>query len=304
MLGVTPTSWFGHIVNLLHRSWNASVAAMGTSNLAIVVGLAVCLPAGYNLIRYRRLSTMLKQWRRGVLSTTALVILAWLLVVSYHLENTIYEDHQNLVVARNSLRATNGKLASENVELLQSLAQARSEVNKRSAKLAGPVPPIVQHNTMALGPNSVAIESAHNPVFNTFGKADPPPRRLTVSLKEQMVSLLTPETSKISISAVLNNKEAWEFAAEFYEVFTAAHWTVDENRVKSIMIGGRPWTGVQLQVCVPAVTAGEQVTITGPSARLGSLLQSVFKSLDLEFQPTAIKDGKQGDLSLLVGSQN
>jgi hypothetical protein len=101
----------------------------------------------------------------------------------------------------------------------------------------------------------------------------------------------------------MNDKEAWGFANEFYGVFTAAHWSIDENRIKTIMIGGQPWTGVQLQVCIPSIKPGETVNVGGVHALVASVLKRASETLHFEFAPSATKDGKEGDMSLLVASR-
>ena len=97
------------------------------------------------------------------------------------------------------------------------------------------------------------------------------------------------------------NPEAWGFATDFFEVFKTAGWTIDEDRIKSVMIAGRPWTGVQLQVTVPGIKSGEKADVHGQAAVVGSVLQDVFAVLHLEFAPVATPDGREGDVGLIVG---
>jgi hypothetical protein len=124
-----------------------------------------------------------------------------------------------------------------------------------------------------------------------------------MEVKKDLVNSLSAETGRISVSAVMNDREAWDFANELYDVFTAAHWSVDENRIKTIMIAGQPWTGVQLQVCIPNVKPGETVNVSGVHALVASMLKRASETLHFEFAPIATKDGKEGDMSLLVASR-
>ncbi|HZT32180.1 MAG TPA: hypothetical protein VFA33_19995 [Bryobacteraceae bacterium] len=274
---------------------------MSTSNLAIAVGVVIVVPALYKVIRQRGLRSVVTNWRRGLLTSTSLGFLAWVLLFAWHVVLQVYQDHEELVKRSRDLAAAHATVLAENGRLTKDLGEANSR--PRNSPSGPRLVPTVQHNTFALAPHSVAIETANNPVFNTYEHAEAPHRHLSEEVKTNLVNSFSAETGRISISAVINDKEAWDFAKEFYDVFTAAHWSIDEGRIKSIMIGGHPWTGVQLQVCIPGIKPGETVNVGGVQALVASRLKRASETLRFEFIPAATKDGKEGDMSLLVASR-
>ena len=273
---------------------------MSTSNLAMAVGVVILVPALYKGVSLRGFRGVVSDWKRGLLSSTSLGIFAWVLLFGWHVLSQVYQDHQELVKRSADLAVERVALLAENGRLAGSLEEANSRP-KNSPSV--PRSASVQHNTFALAPHSVAIGTANNPVFNTYGNADAPHRHLSVEVKTDLVNSFSAETGKISISAVMNDKEVWDFAKEFYDVFTVAHWSIDENRIKAIWLVGQPWTGVQFQVCVPGVKPEEKVEVSGVQALVASMLRRASEKLHFEFAPIASKDGKEGDMSLVVASR-
>jgi len=297
----TPVFWHQHFAHLLLRSWNATVGAMSTSNLAIAVGVVIVVPALYKVVRQRGFRGLVSDWRRGLLTSASLGFFAWVLLFGWYVVLQVCQDHQELVNRSREFAAARATVLAENSRLTKSLEQANSPPRNSPSGLRPAA--TVQHNTFALAPHAVAIETANNPVFNTYEHAETPHRHLSEEVKTDLVNSFSSETGKISISAVVNDKEAWDFAKEFYDVFTAAHWSIDEDRIKSIMIGGQPWTGVQLQVGIPGIKPGETVNVGGVQAIVASKLKRASEVLRFEFVPAATKDSKEGDMSLLVASR-
>src|SRR5579885_37298 len=94
---LTPVSWHQHLAHLLLRSWDATVGAMSTSNLAIAVGVVIVVPALYKVIRQRGLRSVVTNWRRGLLTSTSLGFLAWVLLFAWHVVLQVYQDTRSLL---------------------------------------------------------------------------------------------------------------------------------------------------------------------------------------------------------------
>jgi hypothetical protein len=108
------------------------------------------------------------------------------LLFGWHVVSQVYQDHQELVRRNTDLAVARAALLAENGRPAKSLEEANSR-----PKNSPPGPrsaPTVQHNTFALAPHSVAIETANNPVFNTYDSAEAPHRHLSMEVKKDLVS--------------------------------------------------------------------------------------------------------------------
>src|ERR1700733_3006027 len=75
-------------------------------------------------------------------------------------------------------------------------------------------------------PNGIGIigGTVTNPTVNNYINSAPPPRRLTDDERESLVSCLKIRTGTFVIGALANNGEAYRYALDFSEVFSAAGW--------------------------------------------------------------------------------
>jgi hypothetical protein len=75
------------------------------------------------------------------------------------------------------------------------------------------------------------------------------PRRLTDSQKAVLRDCLKSNPGSFTIEAIGNNQEAYTYASDFSEVFTAAGWKNEQTiPVAIIMIAGGMWSGVRINV--------------------------------------------------------
>jgi hypothetical protein len=156
-------------------------------------------------------------------------------------------------------------------------------------------------------PDGIAIGggTVNNPTVNNFGKPDLPPRRLPANVQAEMARVLSGVPGTISISVLMNNREAWDLASDYHSVFVAANWTIDENRIKSFMSVGQPWTGSKLQLTVTGIKPGQKIDVpAGPAATVLAVLTDASKQLNFEHASEATPDGKDGTLTLLIGPRN
>ncbi len=57
------------------------------------------------------------------------------------------------------------------------------------------------------------------------------------------------KTGTFTVAALANNGEAYQYAKDFYDVFSGAGWKNEQPiPVAIIMIGGGMWTGVRISV--------------------------------------------------------
>jgi hypothetical protein len=95
------------------------------------------------------------------------------------------------------------------------------------------------------------------------GQPPLPARRILVERKPEMIRFLSEKRGRASVSAVINDPEAFDFAQDWYDVLKAAGWEMSDQAVRSILVAGRPWTGVQIQIHgVPVSPGGDGTDAT------------------------------------------
>jgi hypothetical protein len=105
-----------------------------------------------------------------------------------------------------------------------------------------------QTGATANAPNGIAITggTVNNPTVNNF---TPPSRRLADDEKTALKTCLAMKTGTFTVAALANNGEAYQYAKDFYDVFSGAGWKNEQPiPVAIIMIGGGMWTGVRISV--------------------------------------------------------
>jgi hypothetical protein len=120
-----------------------------------------------------------------------------------------------------------------------------------------------------IAPNGIGVTggTVTNPTVNNYINSAPPPRRLTKEERDALVSCLKTRTGTFIIGAIINNGEAYRYALDFSEVFSAAGWKNDwAAPVASFAISNGMFSGVK--VTLPAITYDadtKQVTFLDPS---------------------------------------
>ena len=66
--------------------------------------------------------------------------------------------------------------------------------------------------------------------------------------KSELEACLAKRPGKAEIGSIMNDSEAFQLASDWLDVFKQAGWTISQNRVLTFLIGGAPWTGMQINV--------------------------------------------------------
>jgi hypothetical protein len=120
------------------------------------------------------------------------------------------------------------------------------------------------------------------------GDPRPVPGRFPEARKRELIAFLAEKRGKVSVAAIMNDGEAFEFAQDWYDVLKSAGWEMQDEAVRSFMIGGgRPWS-IQVEIYGSPVPKGDKVTIPSDSAvgRLASSVAAMIDPRDMTALPT------------------
>jgi len=94
------------------------------------------------------------------------------------------------------------------------------------------------------------------------------------------------KTAKISVSAIQNNAEAYQFAQDWYDTFKAAGWTMMDDRVRVFLVGGRPNRGIFVRIHGATIpTAGSfEISRDSPVGALAESLEVLGVARQLQAQ--------------------
>ncbi len=93
------------------------------------------------------------------------------------------------------------------------------------------------------GDCSPAIVGSGN--TSNCGVQPKPDRHIPEARKQELIDLLKERPSKIQICALVNNRESFVFAQDWYRVFDQAGWEIQERRIVPFL-SSIPWAGVQV----------------------------------------------------------
>jgi hypothetical protein len=113
------------------------------------------------------------------------------------------------------------------------------------------------------GPGSVAqIGNGNSAIINNNG---PTARHLTEAQKTSLIECLRSNPGKFSISAVVNNSEAYNYANEWRDVFLGAGWEIEHKDIpiQIFMIGGGTWSGVRANIHDSSTVTGQIAILEG-----------------------------------------
>jgi len=112
-------------------------------------------------------------------------------------------------------------------------------------KIAAMKPPIVVN-----APGGIPIVGNRGVVTNpTINNYTPPSRRLSDEQRNLLAACLKTNPGKFAVGAIANNGEAYRYAQDWSEVFSAAGWSNEQTiPVTMIMIAGGMWSGLCVRV--------------------------------------------------------
>ncbi|MGA8598734.1 MAG: DUF308 domain-containing protein [Bryobacteraceae bacterium] len=139
--------------------------------------------------------------------------------------------------------------------------------------------------------------------INNYGPQPVPPRRISQSEKPDLIAYLTEKRTAISISAITNDKEAFDFAQDWWDVLNAAHWKMLGGGVGQAMLGGPPLVGCSLNFYGVPVPEGTLITLgadDNSTDRLARSLAKICGYSDLHAQRSLTIPS--GQLQVMIGA--
>ena len=113
--------------------------------------------------------------------------------------------------------------------------------------------------------------------------------------------MLAAHPAKVSVQSVVNDQEAYRFAAQMFKLLNNAGWEMQDHGVRIFMIGGEPWTGVTVRFHGNAAAPGTLVDLddrTPPGCIMRALMKAQIKNLSAQPVP----EQPEGTVMLLVSS--
>jgi hypothetical protein len=133
----------------------------------------------------------------------------------------------------------NPKLAEQVKAILNGTRRNEKAIEGISKQLAAiqteldrPTLQIQQHSEGPNSPNTVNINQRH------------PDRRIPPDKRSEIVTILARQPATVSVLAIMNNAEAFQFAQDWYDVFKSAGWTMKDDGVRVFMVSGQPERGI------------------------------------------------------------
>ncbi|MCU1299784.1 MAG: hypothetical protein JWQ87_68 [Candidatus Sulfotelmatobacter sp.] len=109
-----------------------------------------------------------------------------------------------------------------NEKVIESISKQLAVIQKELDK---PTLQIQQHSEGPNSPNTVNINQR------------PPSRRIPPEKRTEMVAILARHPATISVSAIANNAEAFQFAQDWYDAFKSAGWIMKDAAVRGLLGG-------------------------------------------------------------------
>jgi hypothetical protein len=192
--------FFRHLTNLFERAWSLAVASMGTTTLAIVVGILVFL-----LVVVRQLIQKKSAWWEYLKSVAFGVIITltvWIILFSVCLVETVYRDHLWLVDANQRLQNDLTATRRENDELKNESKATSGTVRENYPTRAGV-------NT------TVQTERRISPA-----------QKITATRHLMAYFANVRRNGAVSIWSLIGDDEALAFSFQLGTLFREAGWTV------------------------------------------------------------------------------
>jgi hypothetical protein len=161
---------------------------------------------------------------------------------------------ENTVVLKSEPKTTLVEKPSEVAASNKPIDPPKARPAKQSVKPLAPQPPATTpaHQTPSAAPTQT-VNVDHgiggiggtyvNPTVNNFA---PPSRHILETQKTEFIGCLSKHPGSVNIMSVNGDPEAYALAGDWLEVFRAAKWSIDNDKVMQFMFGGGMWTGSQI----------------------------------------------------------
>ena len=185
------------------------------------------------------LMPLTKNWKLGIMLT---LVIASLGMSGYGFFRSLHPKIVEKIVEKPVDRVV-GKTQPECPKQEQPTSSPKQKASPKMSNVPAGTP-----STTINAPYGIGISGGHveNPTVNNFGKISKPDRRIKPEDKAQLITWLSQYPAKVSVSAIQGSREAFTFAQDWYDVLKAANWEMQDEIVRTFLIGGPPWAGVQL----------------------------------------------------------
>lgn len=193
------------LCHLLARAWFLLVSWMGTSTLAILVGLAIFLVTQLPLLRNR--STWKQRIRQSLGRGVIITFSAWLILYSASVIATVYKNHVFLVEANKGLQNDLAKLEAENQELKK-------------------IPKAYSRGVVETYPTQATVEPNLR-----IDRQVRPAQKITAVRHLMNFFLYNRRMGSVSCESLIGNDEALAFSRQLQDVFASGGWTVKTGEI-------------------------------------------------------------------------
>jgi len=172
-------------------------------------------------------------------------------------------------------------------DVLKNLEEIKARLNQ-----IGNQPVIQQHSEGPNSPNTVNINQK------------PPARRIPPEKLPEIEGFLKQHPAKITVAAVMNDGEAYQFAQDWYDVLKVSGWEMHSEHVLTLMPVGMPPRGIMIKIHGIGVGPDEPFAVSrdSPAGALSSSL--VALNLFQTMRGQRYLDLPDGELRLEIFAQN
>lgn len=203
---------FGSLFRLLYRSFQQSSVHMGTTILAVGIGLLIfLLRAAWTWRRHGR-AAMIKEWKGSAGIGLVVTFGVWVLVFLWSVVTEVYQDHQSLKHGNKTLEA----VVTVNQGIMDQLRRERDDWKHKYEVL---------HGSTTATPKAVSPPPIQVQVVPSTGR---PARRLTTQNKMLLIDELSrlPKPSGIYFLIKNGNPEVMDFVEDFKDLCKKLGWPI------------------------------------------------------------------------------
>lgn len=154
-----------HLLHLLGASWSSLVASLGTTTLAIVVGLGIFVLSLVLTVYRQGLASVKEHVTQTLRDSVILTLVVWSALYGWNVAKTIYIDHQKLVSQSVDLAEQVKKLKAQNVVTPLAQNGARMEIGQMAVSPPTSTTPFFINVHIPNKGKSAAMYETHSEAF-------------------------------------------------------------------------------------------------------------------------------------------
>ncbi len=187
--------------------------------------------------------------------------------------------------------ANNAATAAQNAatSAQKETAKAHADATKASGELQGLVNKRSKETTAAILNLGTETQLSIKSIA-----AGPPPRRIPKESREELINFFSRKPSTVRISAIANDIEAYRYAQDWFDIFKAAGWTIEENRIQTFISAGAPQVGIGIKFHGDSSTQGQSIEV--PNGSPADLVARAANALKEPITGQLLPDIKEGSV--------